>query len=124
MNEAETIDAYILPALQAAGWGADGCRIRREYPITAGRIEGHGRRGRALKADIVLEYRNTKLAVVEAKAQDEELTEGVGQAKDYAGKLAIRHTYASNGRGIYAIDMQTGREVQSPPTPHRRNSGH
>ncbi len=119
MNEAETIDAYILPALQAAGWGAEGCRIRREYPITAGRIEGHGRRGRALKADIVLEYRNTKLAVVEAKAQDEELTEGVGQAKDYAGKLAIRHTYATNGRGIYAIDMQTGMEgeVAAYPTP-------
>jgi type I restriction enzyme R subunit len=119
MNEAETIDAYILPALQAAGWGAEGCRIRREYPITAGRIEGHGRRGRALKADIVLEYRNTKLAVVEAKAEGEELTEGVGQAKDYAGKLAIRHTYASNGRGIYAIDMQTGREgeVVAYPTP-------
>lgn len=119
MNEAETIDAYILPALQAAGWGAEGCRIRREYPITAGRIEGHGKRGRALKADIVLEYRNTKLAVVEAKAEGEELTEGVGQAKDYAGKLAIRHTYASNGRGIYAIDMQTGREgeVAAYPTP-------
>jgi type I restriction enzyme R subunit len=119
MNEAETIDAYILPALQAAGWGAEGCRIRREYPITAGRIEGHGKRGRALKADIVLEYRNTKLAVVEAKAEGEELTEGVGQAKDYAGKLAIRHTYATNGRGIYAIDMQTGREgeVAAYPTP-------
>ncbi|MFH1019012.1 MAG: DEAD/DEAH box helicase family protein [Pseudomonadota bacterium] len=110
MNEAETIDAYVLPALQAAGWGAEGCRIRREYRITEGRIEGHGRRGKALKADIVLEYRNTKLAVVEAKAEGAKLTEGVGQAKDYAGKLAIRHTYATNGRGIYAIDIQTGKE--------------
>lgn len=119
MNEAETIDAYILPALKAAGWGADGCRIRREYRIAPGRIEGHGKRGRALKADIVLEYRNTKLAVVEAKAVGEELTEGVGQAKDYAGKLAIRHTYATNGRGIYAIDMETGREgeVAAYPSP-------
>ena len=119
MNEAETIDAYILPALKAAGWGADGCRIRREYPSAPGRIEGHGKRGKALKADIVLEYRNTKLAVVEAKAEDEELTDGVGQAKDYAGKLAIRHTYATNGHGIYAIDMQTGAEgeVAAYPTP-------
>ena len=119
MNEAETIDAYILPALKAAGWGAEGCRIRREYPIAPGRIEGHGKRGKALKADIVLEYRNTKLAVVEAKAEGEELTEGVGQAKDYAGKLAIRHTYASNGHGIYAIDMQTGAEgeIAAYPTP-------
>jgi type I restriction enzyme, R subunit len=119
MNEAETIDAYILPALKAAGWGAEGCRIRREYPIAPGRIEGHGKRGKALKADIVLEYRNTKLAVVEAKAESEALTEGVAQAKDYAGKLAIRYTYATNGHGIYAIDMQTGKEgdVASYPTP-------
>lgn len=119
MNEAETIDTYILPALKAAGWGADGCRIRREYRITDGRIEGYGKRGKSLKADIVLEYRNTKLAVIEAKAEDEELTEGVGQAKDYAGKLAIRFTYATNGHGIYGIDMQTGKEgeIGAYPSP-------
>ena len=60
-----------------------------------------------------------KLAVVEAKAEDEELTEGVGQAKDYARKLAIRHTYATNGRGIYAIDMEAGKEgeIATYPTP-------
>ncbi len=120
MNEAETRAEHIDPALKAAGWGVvEGSRVRREYPITLGRIEGHGRRGKALTADYVLEYRNTKLAVVEAKALDEELTEGVGQAKNYAGKLAIRHTYATNGRGIYAIDMETGAEgeVAKFPTP-------
>ena len=120
MNEAETIDAHILPALKSAGWGVvEGSRVRREYRISPGRIEGHGKRGRALKADIVLEYRNTKLAVVEAKAEDEELTEGLAQAKNYAGKLAIRHTYATNGRGIYGIDMETGKEgeVATYPTP-------
>ena len=120
MNEAETRAEHIDPALAAAGWGVvDGSRIRREYPITLGRIEGHGRRGKALKADYVLEYRNTKLATVEAKAWDEALTEGVGQAKDYATKLAIRYTYATNGQGIYGIDMQTGHEAEVPqyPTP-------
>ncbi|MDO6384689.1 EcoAI/FtnUII family type I restriction enzme subunit R [Uliginosibacterium sp. 31-12] len=111
MNEAETRAEHIDPALVAAGWGVvEGSRIRREYPITLGRIEGAGKRGKALTADYVLEYRNTKLAVVEAKAWDKALTEGVGQAKDYAGKLAIRFTYASNGQGIYGIDMQTGTE--------------
>ena len=111
MNEAETITDHIDPALKAAGWGVvEGSRIRREYPITPGRIEGLGRRGKALKADYVLEYRNTKLAVVEAKAWDEELTEGVAQAKNYADKLAVRFTYATNGQGIYAIDMKTGKE--------------
>ena len=120
MNEAETRAEHIDPALKAAGWGVvEGSRIRREYPITLGRIEGHGRRGKALTADYVLEYRNTKLGVVEAKALEEELTEGVAQAKNYAGKLAVRHTYSTNGRGIYGIDMQSGQEgeVSRYPTP-------
>ncbi len=111
MNEAETRAEHIDPALAAAGWGVvEGSRVRREYPITLGRLEGHGKRGKALTADYVLEYRNTKLAVIEAKAWDLPLTEGVAQAKDYAGKLRVRHTYASNGRGIYGIDMETGKE--------------
>jgi type I restriction enzyme R subunit len=120
MNEAETRAEHIDPALTAAGWGVvEGSRIRREYPITLGRLEGHGKRGKALSADYVLEYRNTKLAVVEAKAWDKQLTEGVGQAKDYAGKLAVRFTYASNGQGVYGIDMHTGveGELAGFPTP-------
>ena len=104
MNEAETRAEHIDPALKAAGWGVvEGSRIRREYPITLGRIEGHGKRGKALSADYVLEYRNTKLAVVEAKAWDEAVTAGVAQAKNYAGKLAIRYTFSTNGQGIYGI---------------------
>lgn len=111
MNEAETRAEHIDPALKAAGWGVvEGSRIRREYPITPGRLEGAGKRAKGVVADYVLEYRNTKLAVIEAKAWDEALTEGVGQAKDYAGKLAIRFTYSSNGQGIYGIDMDTGAE--------------
>jgi type I restriction enzyme R subunit len=120
MNEADTRAELIDPALKAAGWGVvEGSRIRREYLISPGRIEGKGRRGKPVKADYVLEYRNTKLGVVEAKADTEELTEGVGQAKDYAGKLAVRFTYATNGRGIYAIDIETGeeREITNYPSP-------
>ena len=120
MNEAETRAELIDPALKAAGWGVvEGSRIRREYPITLGRMEGQGRRGKPLTADYVLEYRNTKLAVIEAKAEDEELTEGVAQAKNYAGKLSIRFTYSTNGQGIYGIDMEEGTEGELPafPTP-------
>jgi type I restriction enzyme R subunit len=120
MNEAETRAEHIDPALAEVGWGVvEGSRIRREYPITLGRIEGHGRRGKALTADYVLIHCNHKLAVVEAKAWDEEVTEGVAQAKNYAGKLAVRYTYSTNGQGIYGIDMQTGKEGDLPryPTP-------
>lgn len=120
MNEAETRAEHIDPALAAAGWGVvAGSCIRREYPITLGRLEGAGRRGKALTADYVLEYRNTKLAVVEAKAWHKALTEGVAQAKDYAGKLAVRFTYATNGQGIYGIDMTTAveGEIEKYPSP-------
>jgi type I restriction enzyme, R subunit len=111
MNEAETRAEHIDPALKAAGWGVvEGSRILREYAITPGRIEGLGRRGKPLSADYVLVYRNHKLAVVEAKAYDKPLTEGVAQAKDYAGKMAARHAYATNGQDVYAIDMVTGKE--------------
>ncbi|MEK7756669.1 MAG: DEAD/DEAH box helicase family protein [Planctomycetota bacterium] len=111
MNEAETRAEHIDPALKAAGWGVvEGSRILREYPITQGRLEGHGRRAKAEIADYVLVYRNTKLAVVEAKAWEEELTEGVAQAKNYAGKMAVRFTYTTNGQGLYSIDMETGAE--------------
>ena len=120
MNEAETRAEHIDPALAAAGWGVvEGSRIRREYPIAPGRLEGFGRRGKSLSADYVLEYRNTKLAVVEAKAWDEAVSEGVAQAKNYAGKLSIRFTYSTNGQGIYGIDMDEGTEGDVPryPTP-------
>lgn len=122
MNEAETRAELIDPALAAAGWGSvEGSRVRREYLISPGRIEGRGRRGSPVKADYLLEYRNTKLAVIEAKAAREALTEGVGQAKDYAGKLSVRFTYATNGHGIYGIDMETGKEgeIAAYPTPEQ-----
>src|SRR5207302_472783 len=84
-----------------------------------GRIEGHGRRARPLIADYMLVYRNLKLGVLEAKAWNKPLTEGLGMAKEYAVKLAVRFAYASNGQGIYAVDMETGKEgeLHSYPTP-------
>ncbi|MCP9792920.1 DEAD/DEAH box helicase family protein [Vulcanococcus limneticus Candia 3F8] len=120
MNEAETRAELIDPLLAAAGWGVvEGSRIRREFSITPGRIEGGGRRGKPLTADYVLTYRNTQLAVVEAKPDTAPLSEGVAQAKDYAGKLQLRFTYASNGLGVYAIDMASGEEgpVAAFPSP-------
>jgi type I restriction enzyme R subunit len=119
MNEAETRAEHIDPALKAVGWGVvEGSRILREYPITLGRIEGLGRRGKALTADYVLVYRNHKLAVVEAKAWDEQLTEGVAQAKNYAQKIAARFAYSTNGQAIYGIDMTEGAEGEVPRYPN------
>lgn len=124
MNEAETRAEHIDPALKAAGWGVvEGSRVLREHGITLGRLQpgaggaGQGRRARAEIADYVLVYRNTKLAVVEAKAWDRPHTEGVGQAKRYAAKLAVRFTYSTNGQAVYGIDMATGAEGDVPGFP-------
>jgi type I restriction enzyme R subunit len=119
MNEAETRAEHIDPALKAAGWGVvDGSRVRREV-IAPGRLLGGGKRAKAEIADYVLVYRNTKLAVIEAKAWDKAHTEGVAQAKLYAGKMAVRFTYATNGQAIYGIDMATGKEgdIERFPSP-------
>ena len=92
MNEAETRAELIDPALKAAGWGVvDGSQIRREYPITQGRLQGGGQRAKAEIADYVLVYRNTK--------------------------LAVRYTFATNGQAIYRIDMATGAEGDVPAFP-------
>ena len=120
MNEAETRAELIDPALKAAGWGVvEGSRVAREFQITAGRLEGLGKRGKADIADYVLFYRGHRLAVVEAKKRDAHVTEGLGQAKAYATKLAIRFTYSTNGLGLYQADMETGAEGDALgfPTP-------
>jgi type I restriction enzyme R subunit len=118
MNEAETRAEHTDPALKAAGWGVvDGSRVRRDYWISPGRIEGQGRRGNPLRADYVLEYRNTRLAIIEAKAWGKALTEGLAQAKNYAEKMALRYTYCTNGQAIYGIDMETGKEGELPAYP-------
>jgi type I restriction enzyme R subunit len=119
MNEAETRAELIDPALRDAGWGVVAeSRTRREV-IAPGRLMGRGKRARPLSCDYVLVYRNTKLATIEAKAATKSYTEGVGQAKDYATRLLTRFAFATNGKEIYRIDMQTGVEglVDAFPSP-------
>jgi type I restriction enzyme R subunit len=119
MNEAETRAEHIDPALKAAGGGVVDGRVLREHCITLGRLQGGGKRAKGDVADYVLVYRNTKIGVIEAKAWDRYYTEGVGQAKSYAAKLAVRFTYSTNGQQIYGIDMATGTEGDALafPTP-------
>ena len=122
MNEAEPRAELIDPALKAAGWGVvEGSRILRERncQITQGRLQATGQRSKPEIADYILVYRNTKLAVIEAKRDGLPVTEGVGQAKQHAGKLQLRYTYSTNGLGIYQIDMETGTEgpIDAFPSP-------
>lgn len=119
-TESETRADRIDPVLRAAGWGVvEGSRVRREV-ICPGRILSGNKRGKGLACDYVLIYRGHKLAVIEAKRAGLSHREGVGQAKDYAERLATRFAYASNGLKWYQIDRTTGAEgdMATPfPTP-------
>ena len=120
MNEAETRAEYIDPKLKASGWGEiEGSKVLREHQITDGRIQVGNGRSKPEIADYVLVYKNRKIGVIEAKAENLEATEGATQAKAYAEKLQINYTYTTNGKEIYEISMKTGREknVSAFPTP-------
>lgn len=119
MNESQTRIDKIDPALKSAGWSVvEDSRIITEYNITNGRISKTSK-PKALKADYILSYKGVKLAVVEAKSDEKDVSEGVAQAKLYAEMLDIRFTYATNGDKIYAIDMQSGEEdeISAYPSP-------
>jgi len=122
MNEADTRAELIDPKLLAAGWKTDistGVRVRREYQINDGEIRAGGIRTGKLIADYILEYKNIKLAVIEAKSDELEVGEGVAQAKIYAQKLRIKNSYATNGKEIYEINHESKTEgtVSSFPSP-------
>jgi len=111
MNEAETRAELIDPKLKACGWGVvEGSKVLREYHITQGKIQTGGGRGKKEIADYVLVYKGIKLAIVEAKSDEQEVGEGVMQAKKYAQKLQLETTYSTNGKDIYQICMKTGEE--------------
>lgn len=112
MNEATTRRELIDPQLRECGWGQNvttGSHVVAEYQFVDGRLIGAGQRGKTKKADYVLLYKNQKLAIVEAKAENAEITDGLEQVKDYADTLGIRYVYSTNGRGVYRFDMQSGR---------------
>jgi len=122
MNEATTRRELIDPKLKECRWGRNetiGSEVVAEYIFTDGRLIGAGQRGKQKKADYILAYKNQKLAIVEAKAEDKEVTDGLEQVKAYAETLNIRFVYSTNGHGIYFFDMQAGRgqEVADYHTP-------
>ena len=120
MNESETRAEYIDPKLKSSGWGeVEGSKVLREFRITEGRIQTGGTRGKPEIADYILVYKNQKIGVIEAKAENLEATEGVTQAKAYAEKLQIMYTYATNGKEIYEMSMKSGKEgnITDFPTP-------
>ncbi|AND68657.1 DEAD/DEAH box helicase [Dyella thiooxydans] len=116
LTEDDTCRAYVLPALQRAGWENAPHGIGGQHPITDGRIVlvgGKPRRGKRRRADYVLYLRRDfPIAVVEAKEVGLPAENGVQQAREYAEMLGLRFAYATNGRRIIEIDYTTGAELE------------
>ena len=108
MDESTTRRKKIDPALYAVGWEqvpeSQILNEQRAYLIAPGRVEKLKAR-HPKKVDYILEYKGIKLAVIEAKSDETDVSVGVPQAKQYAEMLQIRYTYATNGDSIYFIDM-------------------
>jgi len=120
MNEAETRAELIDPKLKESGWGiVEDSKVLREHHITLGKLQTGAGRAKPLISDYILVYKGRKLAVIEAKSDTLEVGEGVAQAKNYAEKLHLQTTFATNGKEIYQICMETGNEglIQQFPTP-------
>ena len=120
MNEADTRANLIDPKLTESGWGVvENSKILREYHITAGKLQTSIGRAKALIADYILMYNGRKLAAMEAKSETLNVAEGVAQAKNYAEKMHLDTTFACNGKEIYQICMDSGKEglIAKFPTP-------
>ncbi|MCR5821026.1 MAG: DEAD/DEAH box helicase family protein [Bacteroidaceae bacterium] len=109
MNESDTRLKKIDPKLREVGWTqvpeSDILTEQNAYLIAPGKVSALPQNRHPKKADYVLQYRKQKLAVIEAKSDDLNVSEGVAQAKIYAEMLNIRFTYSCNGDKIWAIDM-------------------
>lgn len=122
LNESDTRANLIDPKLHLAGWSND--LISREYPVSLGRIEIIGenyRRAAPKKADYVLRLakHGEALAVVEAKEESAEASQGMAQAKEYAQKLGLLFAYATNGHQIEEFNFRTNQQttIDNFPSP-------
>ncbi len=93
--------------------------ISGEYHLTLGKLQTGAGRAKPLISDYILVYKGRKLAQIEAKSDEQEVGEGVAQAKNYAEKLHLQTTFSTNGKEIYQICMETGKEglITNFPTP-------
>lgn len=110
LNEANTCDRLITPAIKNAGFEI--YEIDREYKVTDGEICNEDKNGKPIRkpakfADYVLKHKDFQLAVVEAKKTSKNVYDGLQQAKYYANKLNIPFAFSSNGRGFVFYNRLT-----------------
>ena len=115
MSEQDIRTKYITPAILAAGWDRD-LQIREEVSFTKGKITVRRKivkRGEQKRADYILYWKpNIPLAIVEAKDNNHNITDGMEQALNYAEILDIPFVFTSNGDGFSFYDKTIEHNVQ------------
>jgi type I restriction enzyme R subunit len=117
-NERTTRSELIDPALKAAGWSWD-----QDVVIGPGRVNITGEAmyddSQQIIADYVLRRGRLPLAILEAKAEDEDAADGMQQGSRYAARLGLRFSIASNGTKFVLTDNASGEyeNLDALPTP-------
>ncbi len=107
MTESDTRVNLIDPKLYVSGWSNN--FISREYYFTDGRKLIGNKRGKRYFVDYLLTYKNTNLAIIEAKSEDKDPLDGLQQSINYAQKLKIDFVYSTNGHKIYEHSLIDGK---------------
>jgi len=116
-SESDTRSKLIDPSLKKSAWLES--NIVREYYFTDGRKLIGGKRGKRYFVDYLLTYKNTNLAIIEAKAESKDPLDGLQQSINYAQRLKIDFVYATNGHKIYEHSLLDGKGefIENYPTP-------
>ena len=113
MTEEDIKLQYITPAVTSK-W--DRQKITMETQVTDGKISLKGNlavREKGKRADYLLYLSpNNPIAVIEAKDNNHQISEGLQQAKNYAKMLDLPFAFSSNGDGFAEHDFLTGAERQ------------
>jgi type I restriction enzyme R subunit len=117
MTESDTRSKLIDPKLKESNWTEN--NIVREYFFTDGRKLIGNKRGKRYFVDYLLSFKNTNLAIIEAKADDKDPLDGLQQSINYAEKLKIDFVYATNGLKIYEHSLieGNGKWIEEYPSP-------
>ena len=113
MTEEDIKLQYITPAVTSK-WGRQ--KITMETQVTDGKISLKGNlavREKGKRADYLLYLSpNNPIAVIEAKDNNHQISEGLQQAMNYAKMLDLPFAFSSNGDGFAEHDFLTGAERQ------------
>ncbi len=108
-SEDDTRVKLIDPKIHECGWSEE--YLTRQFPIADDRFFVEGEEFKRLKtakfADYVLSYKNLAVAVLEAKAEDEDPMKHLSQVQDYAKRLDVPFAYISNGKTTILHDRRT-----------------